>query len=300
MRLPNSVVTALTIGLLLASHAPAAAQPEIAGNWVSPAGAGLNFFEDQVELAQGPPLVDFAGIPWNEAGRARALSYDGSLLTVPEHQCMPHPLPYSTRAPGLRISAELNENLQVVAYHIGGTFRRADITIWMDGRPHPPEYAPHRWAGFTTGRWSGNTLIAQTTHLKWGWLRRNGAITSDQATMTLFFTRQDDLLTLTTMVHDPLYLTESYVKTTDFRLGQPPVAVFGAPVIVQQGGGLGPSFFKCYGTEEVARDEEHFVPHYLPWANPFVQEFADKWKLPPGAALGGAETALPEYRDRLK
>ena len=27
--------------------------------------------------------------------------------------------------------------------------------IWMDGRPHPPAYAPHTWQGFSTGQWEG-------------------------------------------------------------------------------------------------------------------------------------------------
>ena len=30
--------------------------------------------------------------------------------------------------------------------------------IWLDGRPHPPEAAPHTWMGFSTGEWQGNVL----------------------------------------------------------------------------------------------------------------------------------------------
>ena len=56
---------------------------------------------------------------------------------------------------------------------LADSFRRADRTIWMDGRPHPSKYAPHTWAGFTTGEWRGSTLVTTTTHLKWGWVRRN-------------------------------------------------------------------------------------------------------------------------------
>ena len=191
---------------------------------------------------------------------------------------------------GLRISAELDDNLALIAYHIGGTFRRADRTIYMDGRPHPPEYAPHTWAGFTTGRWVGATLITETTHLKWGWIKRNGAVTSDRARVTTFYNRHGSVLTITVMVHDPVYLTEPFVKTVDFVAAPAAVA---APF----GGGTGfgaPTFFKCFGSEEIVR-EEHFVPHYLPWANPFVKEFADRWRLPAEAALGGAETALPDF-----
>ena len=45
-------------------------------------------------------------------------------------------------------------------------------TIWMDGRPHPSEYAPHTWMGFSTGVWEGNMLTVTTTHVKQGWHRR--------------------------------------------------------------------------------------------------------------------------------
>jgi glyoxylase-like metal-dependent hydrolase (beta-lactamase superfamily II) len=34
----------------------------------------------------------------------------------------------------------------------------------------------------------------------------------------------------------------------------------------------------------------------MPWENPFVTEDERRYNLPPGAVLGGAETALPEYR----
>ena len=54
--------------------------------------------------------------------------------------------------------------------------------------------------------------MTTTTHMKWGWIRRNGVPASDQATVTTFYTRNGDVLTVTWMVHDPLYLTETYTK----------------------------------------------------------------------------------------
>ena len=296
------VAGGLAITLLMAFTRPAAAQFDIVGGWgqVAAAAGGFGMVEDQDERQNGAHFADFLGIPFNDAGRARALSYDGSLLTVPEHQCMPHPTPYNFWGPAnLRIAAELDANLALVAYHVGGTFRRADRTIWMDGRPHPPDFAPHTWAGFTTGRWAGNILVTETTHLKAGWVRRNGAPTSDQARVTTFYTKNGSVLTITWIVNDPLFLAEPYIKTTDLIPTQVATAQFGVTGGGGGGGGIDPAFFKCYGTEESARGEEHFVPHYLPWANPYVREYADRLKLPADATQGRAETMYPEFRDRL-
>ena len=295
---------------------PAAAQFDIVGNWSQPAVgtvlgppgvladfaplSNFGFEEDSAERANGPPLDDFLGIPLNEESRARALSYDGSLLTVPEHQCMPHPAPYSFWGPTnpyLSITEEVNSNLDVVAYHVAGTFRRADRTIWMDSRPHPPEYAPHTWAGFTTGKWEGNTLVTETTHIKWAWIRRNGVPSSDEATVTTFYNRVGNVLTITWMVHDPIYLTETYTKSSDFIvLPRVPVAQFDAPPVPATSG----IFFKCLPSEEVIRSDPRYVPNYLPWANPFTHEVSDRLGIPAEAVMGGAETAYPEYQDRLK
>jgi hypothetical protein len=288
---------------------PAAAQHDIVGFWGQPAvGTALGsqltpmfgFEEDAVERADGPPLDDYLGIPMNAELRGRALSYNSSLLVVPEHQCMPHPSTYSFWGPTLpyvSIREQVNENLEVVAYQVGGTFRRADRTIYLDGRPHPPVYAPHTWAGFTTGKWQGNTLVTTTTHIKWAWIRRNGVASSDQATVTTFYTRNGDVLTITWMVYDPLYLTETYTKSSDFILvPRVPSAQIAAPPAPNTGGIYG----KCIPSEEVIRSDPHFVPHYLPWANPFTHEVSDRLGIPAEAVMGGAETAYPEYQERLR
>jgi glyoxylase-like metal-dependent hydrolase (beta-lactamase superfamily II) len=303
---PVRLIGALLVCVLTAI--PALAQPgarspfDIVGTW-TPAGGGPTFFggggfqEDGPERQEGPALVDYTGLPLNAAGRARALSYNSSLLSVPEHQCMPHPAMYSFWGPpdtpvgGPYISAQVDENLAVVAYRVEGMFRRADRIVWMDGRPHPPAYAPHTWAGFTTGQWVGNALVTTTTHLKWGWIRRNGVIASDETTIMTRYQRHGDVLTITVVVTDPIYLTEPYVKTIDFMpIGRLSTARFG----VEAADGRPGVFTQCYPNEEVAPTTRD-IPHYLPWANPFVTEDEKRYNLPPGAVLGGAETALPEF-----
>src|SRR5690606_8735340 len=59
-------------------------------------------------------------------------------------------------------------------------------------------------------------------------------------------------------------------------------------------------FAQCFAREEIARPDRHYVPHYLEGQNPFIGEHAERLGIPVEATLGGAETALPEYRDRLR
>ena len=42
------------------------------------------------------------------------------------------------------------------------------------------------------------------------------------------------------------------------------------------------------------------VPHYLPGANPFVDELTKLYGIPRDAILGGAQTTYPEFRKTIK
>src|SRR5690349_10215827 len=132
------------------------AQMEITGSW-----AARNH-----EFLTGDGLpVDYSGIPLNEEGRTRALSYSESQLSMVERQWQGWPVFYLLEGPfGLKISSETDPvKGNVISYTIGAWEDRPPITIWMDGRPHPSKYAEHTRAGFTTGKWEGNTLVTYTT-----------------------------------------------------------------------------------------------------------------------------------------
>jgi hypothetical protein len=266
----------LTLLLLLA--APAFAQLDPSGEWAP------RFHEDQPERIPGPDIGDYLGLPINDAARMRADIWDASLLTLPEHQCKPHPADYGPRGPAnLRIWKEVDrESQKVVAYHTHISWQAPERTIWMDGRPHPPEYAAHTWQGFSTGKWDGDVLTVYTTHLKIGWIRRNGVPRSDTATLTEHWIRHDDNLTLVSIVTDPAYLSEPFIRTTDWVL-DPRQEI--AP-------------YPCEPVTEVVRPAG-VVPHHLPGTNTFLGEFSAKYHVPPEAARGGAETMYPEYQQKL-
>ena len=94
----------------------------------------------------GPALGDYLGMALNDAGRMRADTADVAVWDVPEFQCRPHVVPYIWRAAGgARISKEIDPvSRELVAYHVNFV-RSLDRIIYMDGRPHPPEYAAHTW-----------------------------------------------------------------------------------------------------------------------------------------------------------
>ncbi len=267
--------------LFLLLALPALAQMDLSGEY-SP-----RVHEDQPERIPGPALGDYLGLPISDAGRAYAEAWDASRMTLQEHQCMVHVSPYIFRGPGpVRIWQERDPETQnVVAikvYH--GTYQQTR-SIWMDGRPHPSEDARHTWMGFSTGQWQGDILTVYTTHIKQGWVRRNGAPQSDRGTMMEHYIRHGNVLTHMSVLTDPIYLTEPLVKTDNFVLDDH----FAVNWI-----------WPCESVVEVATRAPGAVPHILPGENVFLKEFQDHTHLPEIAQRGGAATMYPEFQTVLK
>jgi len=274
----------LTLAVLLGglSERPAPGQVLLAGEWTP------QFHEDQTERLPGPDLGDYLGLPINDAARLRAESWNASRLTLQEQQCRVHVSPYIYRGPNnLRIWEEKDpETQQVIAIKNYISTYSQTRTVWMDGRPHPPDYAPHTWMGFSTGKWEGDILTVYTTHIKQGWIRRNGLPQSDQATMTEHFIRHGDHLTHVMILHDPVYLTEPLIKSEDF-------------VLTLNGNDI-QWVYPCRYVQELSERPKGDVPNYLPGENPFLKEFPNRFGIPEAAALGGPETMFPEYRSSMK
>lgn len=288
-RTPRRLLAAIALALGVASVSGLAQQParpeEGRGRRGSEGGVdfsgfwALRFHEDQPERVPGPELGDYLGLPLTDAARLRAQTFDASWLTLPEWQCRPHPADYIWRgASPPQISREIDPvSRQTVAFH-AEWLRSVDRAVYLDGRPHPSPHAPHTWAGFSTGRWAGDVLRVTTTHLKEAFIRRNGVPRSDRATLTEYWIRHDDILTVATIIHDPVYLTEPFIRTTDFELD-----------LHQQ---LPP--YPCEVVEEVDRPRG-VIPHNPIGTRPEM-EFARRHNLPVDAARGGAETMYPDFR----
>jgi hypothetical protein len=261
-----------------ASH-PVSAQIELSGSWA------VRNHEDFMERVPGPYAVDYTALPINEEARDRALSYSAAQLGMIERQCGLYPPYYLVIGGpfGLKIWNESDPVTgNTIAWKIGAWEDRGATTIWMDGRPHPSPNAPHDRGGFTTGSWEGDTLVAYTTHMRAGVIRRNGVPSSDQATMTTYFYRNADLLTILAVIDDPVYLTEPFIVSRNFQLDVAPIRPIGPPCV--------PGYEGQSGS----------VPHYLPGTNPSVDELTKFYGIPRDAILGGAATMYPEYRKTIR
>lgn len=279
----NRYVAILGLAMLGLGGRVASAQVVLAGEWTP------LYQEDFDERIPGPALVDYLGLPINDAARSWALAWDPDRLTLQEHQCQVHTAAYIYRGPmQLRIWEEKDpETHKLIALKNYISTYEQTRTIYMDGRPHPPEYAPHTWMGFSTGKWDGDVLTVTTTHIKQGWHRRNGLPSSDRVKLTEYFIRHGDRMTHVSVVEDPDYLTEPLVKSQDFTLNARPQP---------DSAWLWP----CEYVDEAPGRPHSAVPSYMPGQNPYVSEFANKYKIPVEAALGGAQTMYPDYALKLE
>jgi hypothetical protein len=268
------VAPALLLIVLAASEAWA--QFDFVGSW-APIGS------EDVQNDSVP--VDYLGLALTEEGRARALSYNGSQKSTFEHQCQGWGAAYMVLGPfGLRVSTQMDPvTKNVLSYTIGAWEDWNEMIIWMDDRARPTEHALHTQSGFTLGHWEGNGLVARTTHVKAGFIRKTGVPLTDNAIIDWHFYRHGDVVTVLMVATDPVYLVEPEIISKSFRLSR-------TPLDYRQ---------ECVPSFE-GREPGEKVPHYLPGQNPFVDEFVKLYHLPLDAVLGNRETLYPEYRKKIK
>lgn len=276
-RLSHGWIALVSAGLLGVTGI-ATAQMDLSGEW------GQKMSQDAPERGGGPDIGDFTGMPINAADRMRGDSWNSSKWEQLEHECEPHPADYAPRGPGsMRVWADMDPStMQVTAWHTEIMWMEPTRTIYMDGRSHPPDYAMHTWQGFSTGHWNADMLEVQTDHLKEGWLRRNGLQRSEKANLHEFFIRHDDILTLVTIVHDPVYLTEPFIRSSEWVLDP----------------GYHPIVSTCIPSGDVPHPRG-YVAYELPGENHALDEFARTYGIPVQATRGGAETMYPEYQDKM-
>ena len=230
--------------LLLSNLAPAA--PNILGKWDhlgDYGGVGIN---------GGPRVGNYTHLPLTREARVRAESWNPANQLQPQRQCFPHSAVWVPFGPTPMHIYEEGGNRIMIRMQSNEVLR----TIWMDGRAHPSEHALHTWNGFSTGEWIGDTLKITTTHIKEGFLRRNGVPNSDKAVVTEYVTLVEDFLVDVVVVRDPVYLRRPLVRTQEHRRLPDEVEI---------------EPYQCESKWPLELGEpHHFTRHYLPGQNPFL------------------------------
>jgi hypothetical protein len=216
--------------ILLAASAcfgqQAAAVIDVTGNWVSVVD------EDWRWRMMTPPKGDFTSVPLNAEGRSVGNAWDPAKDEASGEQCKAYGAAGLMRMPTrLRIAwadpqmlrLETDAGQQTRLFHFDGSKAGApswqgdSVASWQK-QAQTRGFAPP-YDGPAPGK--GGALKVVTTHMRPGYLRRNGAPYSGDAVLTEFFDRVDvegtPFLILTTVVEDPKYLTEPFVTSEQFK-----------------------------------------------------------------------------------
>jgi hypothetical protein len=181
-----------------------------------------------------PIKGDFASIPLNPEGRKVADAWDPAKETG-EDQCKGYGAASIMRVPGrlyiywqdgntLRI--DIDSGTQTRLLHFGGAPSASDAPEWQgyslaSWEGLPPTRGPQARPANTSGTSPGYLKVV-TTHMRPGYLRKNGIPYGAGASMEEYFDHfsepnHDDWLVVTIVLTDPQYLTQPYVTHAAFK-----------------------------------------------------------------------------------
>jgi len=204
---------------------PRAAAPiDLTGYWVSVV------TEDWRFRMMTPAKGDYPSIPLNAEGRRVADRWDPAKDEAAGDTCKAYGAAAIMRMPG-RIHITWQDDLTVKVETDTG----AQTRLFHFGRPQPPA-GPPTWQGFSVAEWEyagggrrgraavqGGDLKVVTTHLRPGYLQKNGVPYSGDAVVTEHFDalnkepNGDQWLIVTTLVEDPRYLNQPFQRSTHFK-----------------------------------------------------------------------------------
>ncbi len=182
-------VRATLLGLaLLACPTTALAEPDLTGFWnlafdgePNPAlMAKLPSNTVVIEDTGAPeyPRMEFGGLKLTAEALARAESWQPEDEMTLQKVCSPPSIVYSVQGP-FPFEVDQTRDLIVFRYEYYDQIR----LIFMDGRSHPPADAPHTKMGHSVGRWDGDELVVDTTHIAASTITNNGLDHSEQVHM---------------------------------------------------------------------------------------------------------------------
>lgn len=174
-----------------------------------------------------PQKGDYASVPLNAKGRAMADTWEPNRAS---EGCKAYGAAGLMRMPlRLRISWADDRTLRIETDRGRQTrLLRFDDRASRAQSPSTQGYSAARWEGNPGGRFEFVTiaptlshLTVVTTNLAPGYLRRNGVPYSERTALTEYFDHHQDFgeswLTITSIVEDPVYLSEAFITSSDFK-----------------------------------------------------------------------------------
>lgn len=202
---------------------PKAAAPiDVTGYWVSVV------TEDWRYRMVTPAPGDYQGVPMTQAAVKVADAWDPAKEEASGDVCKSYGAPAILRVPErLHITWQDDQTLKME------TDAGKQTRIFHFGDWKAPE-GPHTLQGNSTAEWemqgggrgrggpAMGSLKVTTTNLKAGFLRKNGVPYSDNAGLVEYYDlvkerNGDQLLVVTIVVTDPMYLRESFVVSSHFK-----------------------------------------------------------------------------------
>jgi hypothetical protein len=180
-----------------------------------------------------PDKGDYASVPLNPRGRQVASTWDPAKDKADGEQCKSYGAPAIMRVPGrIHIHWENDDTLRIDTD--SGTQTRL---LHFGGAP--PSTEQPTWQGYSEADWEGlrptpffmqghdtgppeGFLKVITTHMRPGYLRKNGVPYSAGAALEEYFDtfkelNGDQWLVVTTIVADPTYLFQPFITSTHFK-----------------------------------------------------------------------------------
>jgi len=208
-----------------------AAPVDLTGYWVSVV------TEDWRWRMVTPIKGDFASVPLTAEGRRIGLLWDPTRDEAAGEACRAYGAPGIMRIPGRvhitwqddrTLKIDTDQGTQTRLLHFGGK---------------PPAQAKPSWQGYSVAQWEqplrgtgtplpglgatrqgtgGRSLEVVTTHLRPGYVRKNGVPYSASAVLSEYYDLSkerngDTWFVVTTIVEDPQFLTEPFVTSTNFK-----------------------------------------------------------------------------------
>jgi hypothetical protein len=178
-----------------------------------------------------PKRGDYPGIPLNAEGKKIANAWDPAKDEASGEQCKGYGAPAIMRVPAhLHVAwqddntlrMDIDAGTQTRLFHFrgskvtngGATWQGDSAAQWELVRTKIPPHAP--------GPVHGGDLKVTTTHLRPGYLRKNGVPYGADTLMTEYFDvvtepNGGQSLLITTIIEDPQYLNQSILLNTNFK-----------------------------------------------------------------------------------